>query len=78
MAVTVGVTAEIPEKNKKVFVTDWTEGRRTLARTVAPTPITPSIFAVATVIIVKDSAEAIRRATANMPHAEDDIKLIAL
>jgi hypothetical protein len=71
----VGTTAE---KSRGVFVTDWTGDSETLARTGEPTPITPNIIAVATVITVKDSAEAILMATANMPATEDGIKLIAL
>ena len=74
---TVMIAGTIAGKSRGVFVTGWTEGRKTLARTGEPTPITPSIIAVATVITVKDSAEAILRATDNMLPAGDDIKLIA-
>ena len=73
-----GTIVGIAEKSRRAFVTGWTEDRKTLAQTDEPTPITPSIIAVATVITVKDSAEAILMATVNMPPAVDGIKLIAL
>ena len=41
-------------------------GRETLARTGGLTPTTQAIIAAVTVITVKDSAEAIFRASANM------------
>jgi hypothetical protein len=75
--VAVGTEA-IAGKNRRAIVTDWIEGRRTLARTGAPTPITLSIFATATEITAKDSAEVILMAIVNMPVTEDGTKLIAL
>lgn len=74
----VGTTAGNADKSIGAFVTDWTEGRETLTRTGVPTPITPSIIAVATVIIVKDSAEAISGLTVNMLATRDGNRLIAL
>jgi len=72
------IAEAIAGKNRRVIVTDWTEDRKTLALTGAPTPITPSIFAMATVITAKDSAEAILMAIVNMAATEDGTKLIAL
>jgi len=64
---TAGTIAGNAGKNIRVIVTDWTGDRETPARTGVPTPITPAIIATATVITEKDSAEAIFRATVNMP-----------
>ena len=71
------IAGAIAGKNRKGIVTVWTEGRKTRKRTVEPTPITPSIFAKATVITAKDSAAAIIKAIAKMPGTADDTKLIA-
>jgi hypothetical protein len=68
---TAGTTVGNAEKNIRAIMTDWTEGRETLARTGVPTPITPAIIATATVITVKDSAGDIIRATVNMTATGD-------
>ena len=72
------MATEIAEKSRRAIVTGWTEGRKTPAPTVEWIPITPSIFATATVIIVKDSVGVISMATANMLPAADGTKLIPL
>ena len=71
---TAGIVAWIEDKNRRVFVTDWTGARETRKRTGEPTPTTPAIFAAATAITVKGSAEAIIRDIGNMRATDDDIK----
>jgi hypothetical protein len=63
---TAGTIVGNAGKNIGAIVTDWTEGRETLARTGVPTPITPAIIATATVITEKDFAGVIFGATVNM------------
>jgi hypothetical protein len=68
---TAGTIVGNAGRNIEAIVTDWTEGRETLARTGVPTPIIPAITAAATVITVKDFAGVIFRASANMPATGD-------
>jgi hypothetical protein len=72
--VTAGIVAWIEDKNRRVFVTDWTEARETREQIGEPTPTTPAIIAAATAITVKGSAEAIIRDIGNMRATDDDIK----
>jgi hypothetical protein len=68
---TAGTIVGNAGRNIRAFVTDWTEGRETLAQTGVPTPITSAIIATATVITEKVSAEAIIVATVNMTATDD-------
>jgi hypothetical protein len=63
---TAGTIVGNAGRNIEAIATDWTEGRETLARTGVPTPITPAIIAMATMIIEKDFAGVIFGATVNM------------
>jgi hypothetical protein len=68
---TAGTIVGNAGKNIRVIVTDWTADGETLAGTGVLTSMAAASIAMVAVITVKDSAEAIFRATVNMPATRD-------